>query len=53
MILNRLGLNNLVEPITKYLEFQRQDSFLLYRNIKEQGEVNEATFYNPFPNNKF
>ncbi|XP_071083529.1 mRNA-decapping enzyme 1B-like [Haliotis cracherodii] len=34
MILNRLGLNNLIEPITKDLEFQVQDPFLLYRNAK-------------------
>ncbi|XP_061187710.1 mRNA-decapping enzyme 1A-like [Saccostrea echinata] len=34
MILNRLGLNNLIEPITKDLEFQLQDPFLLYRNTK-------------------
>lgn len=32
MILNRLGLNNQIEPITKDLEFQLQDPFLLYRN---------------------
>ncbi|XP_078310071.1 mRNA-decapping enzyme 1A-like isoform X4 [Crassostrea virginica] len=35
MILNRLGLNNQIEPITKDLEFQLQDPFLLYRNSKE------------------
>ncbi|KAL4226361.1 mRNA-decapping enzyme 1B [Mactra antiquata] len=34
MILNRLGLKNLIEPITKDLEFQQQDPFLLYRNGK-------------------
>lgn len=34
MILNRLGLNNQIEPITKDLEFQLQDPFLLYRNSK-------------------
>ncbi|XP_041350167.1 mRNA-decapping enzyme 1B-like [Gigantopelta aegis] len=34
MILNRLGLNNLIEPITRDLEFQVQDPFLLYRNAK-------------------
>ncbi|XP_064604470.1 mRNA-decapping enzyme 1B-like isoform X2 [Liolophura sinensis] len=34
MILNRLGLNNLIEPIIKDLEFQLQDPFLLYRNTK-------------------
>lgn len=36
MILNRLGLNNQIEPITKDLEFQLQDPFLLYRNSKGQ-----------------
>ncbi|XP_033744781.1 mRNA-decapping enzyme 1B-like [Pecten maximus] len=34
MILNRLGLKNLIEPISKELEFQQQDPFLLYRNAK-------------------
>ncbi|XP_076090214.1 uncharacterized protein LOC143062385 isoform X1 [Mytilus galloprovincialis] len=34
MILNRLGLNNQIEPITKDLEFQLQDPFVLYRNSK-------------------
>ncbi|XP_064631956.1 mRNA-decapping enzyme 1A-like [Lineus longissimus] len=32
MILNRLGLNNLIEPLIKDLEFQLQDPFLLYKN---------------------
>ena len=32
MILNRLGLNDMIEPINKHLEFQLQDPFLLYRN---------------------
>lgn len=32
MILNRLGLNDLIEPLTKNLEFQLQDPFLLYKN---------------------
>ncbi|XP_036357320.1 mRNA-decapping enzyme 1B-like isoform X2 [Octopus sinensis] len=31
MILNRLEPNNLIEPITKDLEFQLHDPFLLYR----------------------
>ncbi|ELU15073.1 hypothetical protein CAPTEDRAFT_65950, partial [Capitella teleta] len=31
MILNRLGLHDLLEPINKNLEFQLQDPFLLYR----------------------
>ncbi|XP_055958151.1 mRNA-decapping enzyme 1B isoform X2 [Patella vulgata] len=34
MILNRLGLQNLIEPFTKTLEFQVQEPFLLYRNAK-------------------
>ena len=37
MILNRLGLNDLVEPINKNLEFQLQDPFLLYKN--SQGKT--------------
>ena len=32
MILNRLGRNNLVEPILTSIEFQPQKPFLLYRN---------------------
>ena len=32
LILNRLGLNDLTEPLNKNLEFQLQDPFLLYRN---------------------
>ena len=32
MIINRLHLNDLIEPINKNLEFQLQDPFLLYRN---------------------
>ncbi|XP_018593221.2 mRNA-decapping enzyme 1A [Scleropages formosus] len=31
-IMNRLSMENLVEPINKDLEFQLQDPFLLYRN---------------------
>ena len=38
MILNRLGLNNLIEPIAKDLEFQLQDPFLLYRNAKTRSK---------------
>jgi len=34
MIINRLGLNDLIEPINKKLEFQLQDPFLLYRTAK-------------------
>ncbi|XP_066283373.1 mRNA-decapping enzyme 1A-like [Branchiostoma lanceolatum] len=35
-IVNRLSMNNLTEPITKDLEFQLQDPFLLYRNAQHQ-----------------
>ena len=31
-IMNRLSMNNLVEPVTKDLDFQLQTPFLLYRN---------------------
>ena len=34
MIMNRLSMHNLTEPVTKDLEFQHQDPFLLYRNAK-------------------
>ncbi|XP_014675226.1 PREDICTED: mRNA-decapping enzyme 1B-like, partial [Priapulus caudatus] len=34
MIMNRLSVNNMIEPITKDLEFQLQDPFLLYRNAQ-------------------
>jgi len=40
MIINRLGLNDLIEPINKKLEFQLQDPFLLYRTAK--GEISCA-----------
>uniref|UniRef100_A0A3B3ZLP7 5'-(N(7)-methylguanosine 5'-triphospho)-[mRNA] hydrolase n=1 Tax=Periophthalmus magnuspinnatus TaxID=409849 RepID=A0A3B3ZLP7_9GOBI len=33
-IMNRLSMENLTEPITKDLDFQLQDPFLLYRNLK-------------------
>ncbi|XP_070559634.1 mRNA-decapping enzyme 1B-like [Ptychodera flava] len=33
-IMNRLSMENLTEPITKDLEFQVNDPFLLYRNTK-------------------
>ena len=31
-IMNRLSMENLVEPVTKDLDFQLQSPFLLYRN---------------------
>lgn len=33
-IMNRLNMENLTEPITKDLDFQLQDPFLLYRNAR-------------------
>ncbi|KAJ3612546.1 hypothetical protein NHX12_020817 [Muraenolepis orangiensis] len=33
-IMNRLRMENLTEPITKELDFQLQDPFLLYRNAR-------------------
>uniref|UniRef100_A0A4W5QBB1 5'-(N(7)-methylguanosine 5'-triphospho)-[mRNA] hydrolase n=3 Tax=Salmoninae TaxID=504568 RepID=A0A4W5QBB1_9TELE len=32
--MNRLSMENLTEPITKDLDFQLQDPFLLYRNAR-------------------
>ncbi|KAM7367116.1 hypothetical protein PAMP_015040 [Pampus punctatissimus] len=34
-IMNRLSMENLTEPITKDLDFQLQDPFLLYRNARQ------------------
>ncbi|XP_033624086.1 mRNA-decapping enzyme 1B-like [Asterias rubens] len=34
MIMNRLSMNNLTEPVTKDLEFQLQDPFLLYKTAQ-------------------
>ncbi|XP_038068079.1 mRNA-decapping enzyme 1B-like [Patiria miniata] len=34
MIMNRLSMNNLTEPVTKELEFQLQDPFLLYKTAQ-------------------
>lgn len=41
-IMNRLSMENLTEPITKDLDFQLQDPFLLYRNArcKEDTQTN-------------
>nr|XP_021140388.1 mRNA-decapping enzyme 1B isoform X2 [Columba livia] len=33
-IMNRLSMENRTEPITKDLDFQLQDPFLLYRNAR-------------------
>lgn len=44
MIMNRLNTNNLIEPITKELEYQMQPPFLLYRNSK--NKIFGIWFYN-------
>lgn len=36
--MNRLSMDNLTEPITKDLDFQLQDPFLLYRNARCKSE---------------
>lgn len=38
-IMNRLSMENLTEPITKELDFQLQDPFLLYRNARRKSDV--------------
>jgi len=43
MIINRLHLNDLIEPINSGLEFQLQDPFLLYRNGR--GSIYGIWFY--------
>ncbi|KAL9960178.1 hypothetical protein ACROYT_G033595 [Oculina patagonica] len=35
-IMNRLNMNNMMEPITNNMEFKIQDPFLLYRNITRE-----------------
>jgi len=42
-IMNRLSMKNLVEPVTKQLDFQLQAPFLLYRN--HQGDIFGIWFY--------
>lgn len=45
-IMNRLSMENLTEPITKDLDFQLQDPFLLYRNARckqEHTQINRPT----------
>uniref|UniRef100_A0A8C4USN8 5'-(N(7)-methylguanosine 5'-triphospho)-[mRNA] hydrolase n=1 Tax=Falco tinnunculus TaxID=100819 RepID=A0A8C4USN8_FALTI len=37
-IMNRLSMENRTEPITKDLDFQLQDPFLLYRNARRHRE---------------
>uniref|UniRef100_A0A8C5HFQ6 5'-(N(7)-methylguanosine 5'-triphospho)-[mRNA] hydrolase n=1 Tax=Gouania willdenowi TaxID=441366 RepID=A0A8C5HFQ6_GOUWI len=37
-IMNRLSMENLTEPITKDLDFQLQDPFLLYRNARRKSK---------------
>jgi len=43
-IMNRLNMENLVEPVTKDLDFQLQTPFLLYRN--HANEIFGIWFYN-------
>uniref|UniRef100_A0A2K5Z9L6 5'-(N(7)-methylguanosine 5'-triphospho)-[mRNA] hydrolase n=1 Tax=Mandrillus leucophaeus TaxID=9568 RepID=A0A2K5Z9L6_MANLE len=40
-IMNRLSMENRTEPITKDLDFQLQDPFLLYRNARCDEETPE------------
>uniref|UniRef100_A0A8C9C8V6 5'-(N(7)-methylguanosine 5'-triphospho)-[mRNA] hydrolase n=1 Tax=Phocoena sinus TaxID=42100 RepID=A0A8C9C8V6_PHOSS len=40
-IMNRLSMENRTEPITKDLDFQLQDPFLLYRNARSHRKVDE------------
>ena len=42
-IMNRLSMENLVEPVTKDLDFQLQSPFLLYRN--HANEIFGIWFY--------
>jgi len=42
-IMNRLNMDNLVEPVTKELDFQLQTPFLLYRN--HAGDIYGIWFY--------
>jgi len=42
-IMNRLNMDNLVEPVTKELDFQLQPPFLLYRN--HSGDIYGIWFY--------
>ena len=42
-IMNRLSMDNLVEPVTKELDFQLQSPFLLYRN--NVGDIYGIWFY--------
>lgn len=43
LIMNRLNMKNLVEPVTQGLDLQLQDPFLLYRN--SQGLIYGIWFY--------
>lgn len=42
-IMNRLSMENLTEPITKDLDFQLQDPFLLYRNARCKKKTHRCT----------
>uniref|UniRef100_A0A8B9Q2Q2 5'-(N(7)-methylguanosine 5'-triphospho)-[mRNA] hydrolase n=1 Tax=Apteryx owenii TaxID=8824 RepID=A0A8B9Q2Q2_APTOW len=41
-IMNRLSMENRTEPITKDLDFQLQDPFLLYRNARYGGSMERS-----------
>lgn len=43
LIMNRLNMKNLIEPVTQGLDLQLQDPFLLYRNT--QGKIYGIWFY--------
>lgn len=47
-IMNRLSMENLTEPITKDLDFQLQDPFLLYRNARCKGKPDQKTLTDTF-----
>lgn len=53
-IMNRLSMENLTEPITKDLDFQLQDPFLLYRNARckeKDKQMNTQTHFLYLPVN--
>lgn len=48
-IMNRLSMENRTEPITKDLDFQLQDPFLLYRNARcESSLMNWVVLFQQF-----
>lgn len=53
-IMNRLRMENLTEPITKDLDFQLQDPFLLYRNARcKEKNTHTHTHFLCFPDSAF